>query len=119
MTSQGDGRHAGAIEFGVFVYDANGNLLNISDKRVSLNLLPDTYKEFESDAVRIQLQVSVPVRQESFLRLVIQDSPTHRYGVVEIPASQVGHLPPLEAQNVPVNGAAPSSGATPQSSRKQ
>ncbi len=119
MTSQSDGRHAGAIEFGVFVYDANGNLLNISDKQVSLNLPPETYQEFVSDAVRIQLQVSAPVRQESFLRLVIQDIPTHRYGAVEIPTSQVGNLPPLEAQILPANSPAPGSGATPQSNRKQ
>ena len=119
MTSQDDGRHAGAIEFGVFVYDAEGNLLNISDKQVSLNLPPDTYKEFQSDAVRIQLQVSAPVKKESFLRLVIQDIPSHRYGVVEIPTSQVGNLPPLEAQIVSTSAPAANNAAAPQSIRKQ
>ena len=98
MASQSDGRHTGAIEFGIFVYDADGNLLNISDKQVSLNLPPDTYKEFRSSPVRLQLLVSAPAKQESFLRLIVHDIPTNHYGVVEIPTAQVGDLPPLEAQ---------------------
>ena len=106
MVPQSDGRHTGAIEFGAFVYDANGNLLNISDKQISLDLPPDAYREFKSDAVRIQLQVSAPVKQESFLRLIVHDVPSNRYGVVEIPTAQVDHLPPLEAQIAPANGAA-------------
>lgn len=101
MVPQSDGRHTGAIEFGVFVYDADGNLLNISDKQVSLNLPPDTYKQFESDAVRLQLQVSAPAKQESFMRVIVHDLVTNRYGAIEISTSQVGHLPPLAAQNGP------------------
>jgi len=112
MVPQRNGRHTGAIEFGVFVYDANGNLLNVSDKQISLDLPPETYKEFESDAVRIQLQVSAPVKQESFLRLVIHDLPTNRYGVVEIPTAQVAPLPPLEAGNAAPKGAANAGTAT-------
>ena len=34
LMQQSDGRHTGAIEFSTFVYDADGNLLNISDKHV-------------------------------------------------------------------------------------
>jgi VWFA-related protein len=119
MIPQSGGRHTGAIEFGIFVYDAEGNLLNISDKQVSLNLPPDAYKDFESNAVRLQLLVSAPVKQESFLRLIIHDIPSNHYGVVEIPTAQVGRLPPLEAQNVPGNGASPNSGNAPQPAGKQ
>jgi VWFA-related protein len=119
MMAQSDGRHTGAIEFAVFIYDADGNLLNISDKQVSLNLSPDIYKRFESSPVRFQLQVSAPVKQQSFLRLIIRDIPSNHYGVVEIPTAEVRHLPPLEAQNTPANGAAPNAGATPQPTGKQ
>jgi VWFA-related protein len=115
MMSQSDGRHTGSLEFSVFVYDADGNLLNISDKELSLNLNPDTYKRFMSTPVRFQLLVSAPVKQESFMRLIIHDVPSNHYGVVEIPTAQVGHLPPLEAQNTPANGApAPHAAATSQ-----
>src|SRR6185437_8647870 len=60
LISQSDGRHTGVIEFGVYVYDTDGNLLNISDKKLSMNLDPDFYKRFESNPVRFQLQVSAP-----------------------------------------------------------
>jgi hypothetical protein len=120
MTSQTDGRHTGAIEFSTFVYDADGNLLNVSGKKIFLNLLPDTYKRFISAPVRYQLMVSAPVKQESFLRLIIHDMPSNHYGVVEIPAAQVGHLPPLEAQTAPAGTASPGSGAaTTQAGGKQ
>ena len=119
IAPQNDGRRKGAIEFSVFVYDVDGNLLNISDEEVSLNLSPDTYKLFESRPVRFQLMVSAPVKQESFMRLIIHDVPSNHYGVVEIPTAEVGHLPPLEAQNTPATGPAPNAGATPQPTGKQ
>ncbi len=119
MMPQSDGRHTGAIEFSILVYDVDGNLLNVSDEEVSLNLSPDTYKRFESNPVRFQLKVSAPVKQESFLRLIIHDVTSNHYGVVEIPTAEVGHLPPLEAQNAPANGAAPNAGAAPQPTGKQ
>jgi VWFA-related protein len=119
MTPQSDGRHTGAIEFGIFVYDAEGHLLNISDKQVSLNLPPDTYKAFKADAVRLQLLVSAPVRQESFLRLIIHDIPSNHYGVVEIPTAEVRRLPALEAQSVPVSGDRRKLDASPETDGKQ
>lgn len=120
LMPQSDGRRTGDIEFSTFVYDADGNLLNISSKEAPLNLDAATYKRFMSSAVRIQLQVSVPVKQESFLRLIIHDIPSNHYGVVEIPTAEVGHLPPLEAQNDPKTGAKPADGgASPQSAGKQ
>jgi len=103
MMPQSDGRHTGAIEFSTFVYDADGMLLNVAGKTVSLNLPADVYKRFEANPVRFQLQVSAPVKQESFMRLIIHDVPANRYGVVEIPTAQVGHLQPLQAQNAPAS----------------
>lgn len=101
MMPQSDGRHTGAIEFGVYVYDIDGVLLNISNKQLSLDFNPDIYKRFESNPVRLQVQVSTPVKQQSFMRVVIHDIPSNHYGVVEIPTAEVGHLPPLEAQAAP------------------
>jgi hypothetical protein len=59
------------------------------------------------------------VKQESFMRLIVHDVTSNHYGVVEIPTAEVGHLPPLEAQNNPVSGAAPNAGAQPQPTGKQ
>jgi VWFA-related protein len=112
LMPQSDGRHTGTVEFAIFVYDAEGNLLNISDRKLSLNFSPDIYKRFEANPVRLQMLVSAPVKQESFMRVIIHDVPSNHYGVVEIPTAEVGHLPPLEAQNTPANAASPNTGAT-------
>ncbi len=119
MTPQSDGRHAGAIEFTTFVYDADGYVLNILDKTVELDLLPDTYKEFMSRPVRFQLLVSAPVKQQSFLRVIVHDVPANRYGAVEIPTAEVGRLPAVEAQNTPAEPVRPSTGGPSQPTKKQ
>ncbi len=119
MMPEADGRHTGAIEFTTMVYDADGNVLNISDKEISLALTPATYKLFESSPVRFQLQVSAPVKQESFMRLIIRDVPANHYGVVEIPTAEVGHLPPLQSQSAPANPAKAPAEAARQGTGKQ
>lgn len=120
MTLQNDGRRTGTIEFSTRVYDADGNLLDLIAKQVKLNLPPDVYKRFMATPVRFQLMVSAPVKQESFLRLLIRDVPSNRYGVVEIPTAAVGHLPPLEAQNAAAGSAmAPAAAAPAQPTGKQ
>ena len=119
MMPQSDGRRTGAIEFSTFVYDADGNLLNVSGKTLSLDMNAELYKRFMSSPVRFQLQVSAPVKQESFLRLIIHDVSSNHYGVVEIPTAEVGHLPPLEAQNAPATAGAPTAGPTAKPTGKQ
>ncbi|HXS11180.1 MAG TPA: VWA domain-containing protein [Acidobacteriaceae bacterium] len=119
VVPQKDGRRTGEIEFSTFIYDADGNLLNISNRKAFLNLDPATYKQFISSPVRLQLMVSAPVKQESFMRLIIHDLPSNHYGVVEIPTAEVGHLPPLEAQNAPANVSKPPAGPAPQPTGKQ
>jgi hypothetical protein len=107
MVPQEDGRHTGEMEFTTLVYDADGNLLNMSGSKVELNLQPDAYKRFLSSPVRFHLAVSAPVKQESFLRIIVRDVPANHYGVIEIPASEVGHLPPLEARTSPADAGKP------------
>lgn len=98
LTAQPNGRHSGAIDVNALVYNPDGTLLNATGRTLQLNLTPDMYKRFlAAQGIGFHLEVSAPARQESFLRLVIHDIPTNRYGVVEIPLSQVSRLPPLPA----------------------
>ncbi len=107
LTAQTDGRHTGAIDFMTFVYDEDGYLLNILDKRAVLNLTPEVYKDFMSNPVRFRLLVSAPVKQESFLRVVLRDVPANHYGAVEIPTAEVGNLPALQAQDTSASAPKP------------
>jgi hypothetical protein len=44
--------------------------------------------------VSIHLEISVPVRGETYLRIGVHDLPTDRIGVVEIPVASVSRLAP-------------------------
>jgi VWFA-related protein len=103
-----NGRRTGAIDFSVLLYDNEGRLLNATGKTVELNLNPDTYKLFQR-GVAAHLEISAPVKGESFLRIGIHDVPTNRFGVVEIPISAVSRLAPPP----PPPSAAPASPAAP------
>lgn len=119
LALQPDGTREGAVEFTVVVFDAEGHRLNLSDKEVALDLQPETYKRFLANPIRFQLRVSAPVKQQSYLRIILRDVPNNRYGVVEIPTAQIAHLPPLEAQAAPAGAAKPGATAPPQRATKQ
>jgi hypothetical protein len=71
--------------------------------KVDLDLRPDTFKEFLANPIRFQLQVSAPLKEDSYLRIVMRDVPNNRYGIVEIPTAEVRRLPALEAQAAPAD----------------
>jgi hypothetical protein len=119
LTAQKDGRRTGSIEFSTLVFDNDGKLLNIVDQQVNMNLTPEAYKRFVSNAVRYQLQISAPVKQQSYMRVIIHDVPNNRYGAVEIPTAQVSRLPPLETQAAPADAKPPSAAAQTQAATKQ
>jgi len=91
-----DGRRKGAIEFSVLVYDNDGRLLNATGKTVQLNLTPETYAHLQH-GIGGHLEISVPAKSESFLRIGIRDPERNRIGVVEIPVSAVARLAPPPA----------------------
>ncbi len=102
-----DGKRTGRIEALVYVYDTNGRLLNSEGKAVSVTLTPDQYKQLLTSTLTFHLVVSVPVRQESYLRLAVHDVDSDRFGVVEVPASAVSRLPPPDSSRETAPAAAP------------
>lgn len=112
MTAAPDGNHKGEIEFDALVYDANGRLLNDASKTLAMRLTPETYKRFIAGAVAFNLEIGTPARELTFLRLIVRDVPSNRYGVVEIPTAQVAHLAPMEATATPAP-ASPQAAAAP------
>lgn len=96
---QPDGRRAIKVQFFAYVYDMNGRLLNSEGKGIAVNLSPDQAQKFTTAPISMHLEVSVPLRQESFLRIAINDANSNRVGVVELPASSVAQLPPAPTPN--------------------
>ena len=100
LQPQPDGNHHGDIEFSVFLYDPDGKLLNTAGKTIALNLPPADYKQFvqaaqQGTGIGAHLEISAPIKQETYLRIAIHDILSNQLGVVEIPTSSVAHLPPL------------------------
>jgi len=94
LTLQSDGRHTGAIEFKTFIFAPDGTLLNAIEKTVRLELNSESYRRFMDNNVDFDLEVSAPAKGESYLRIGIEDIPSNRIGVVEVPVSTVSHLAP-------------------------
>jgi VWFA-related protein len=108
LTKTGDGHHAGKMEFSAFLFDSDGRLLNATGRTLSLNLTDQNYAAFLRGATKTQLQISAPVKGETYLRVGIHDVTSNRVGAVEIPLSKVAKLaPPPEAQAPPPAAATP------------
>jgi VWFA-related protein len=105
--AQPDGNRSGAIEFLAFVYTSDGRLINAADKAVAARLTPENYPRFMKEPVQYHLEISAPAHTETYLRIAVRDVVTNRFGVIEIPASTVAHLPP------PVYPVAPKPASSP------
>ncbi len=93
LTLTDDGRRTGKLEFIVYVFDVAGTLLNADGKVVDLNLTPASYKNFERGVIEAHLEISVPIKVETFLRVGVRDVPSNHFGAVEIPVASVSRLP--------------------------
>jgi VWFA-related protein len=104
-----NGVHATQIKFTIYVYDRDGKLLVSAHRGFNLNLKPDFYAQFMKAILQCHMEISVPDRTETFLRIAVQDIASDRFGVVEFPTASVRRLPP------PVYGPAtkPPSNASP------
>jgi VWFA-related protein len=95
LTPQPDGRRTGQVEFIAYVFDVDGRLLDATGKTYTLDMSPATYDRFIHSAMESHLELSVPNSKETFIRLGVRDVPSNKFGVVEIPTSEVSALSPM------------------------
>jgi VWFA-related protein len=89
-----DGRYKGAVQFKAFLYNADGALLNATGNTVELNLTAANAQNFAKQAMAFHLEISAPVKGDSYLRVAVEDDTAHRIGVVELPLAKVSQLAP-------------------------
>jgi VWFA-related protein len=94
LIPQPDGHRAANVEFLAIVYDTEGRLLNVTGTDLSLEAMTTDDAKLAHSLVRCHLEISVPDRVETFLRVGIRDLSTNKFGVVEVPASSLSYLPP-------------------------
>ena len=95
------GGYQGAIQFLTYVYDQDGNIINLVDNRTSANLTPAAYVQSLHSGLHWRQEVSVPAKGSYFLRIGIHDLTGNRVGAIEVPVAAVKSLPPL----TPASGA--------------
>jgi VWFA-related protein len=96
-TATPDGVHHCALEVMIFVYNADGALLNTQSGEIKAGIPAARFASLQKTGIRFRQEISVPVKGELFLRIGIHDEATGRVGAVELPISAVSKLPPLSA----------------------
>ena len=114
FTPQPDGRRTAKVEFLANVYDTEGNLLDSAGQELTLEPKFNDASKLARTFIRFHLEVSVPDRAETFLRIGMRDVASNRFGAVEIPTSAVTSLPPA-TDTAPITPSAkpPSAPASP------
>jgi VWFA-related protein len=112
LTPQPDGHRTGEVEFLVYVFDLDGRLLDATGKSFTFTITPANYDRFIHSAMECHIEVSVPISKETFLRIGMRDVPSNKFGVVEVPVSDVSHLAPA-VYPTPPSSTAPSTSQPP------
>jgi VWFA-related protein len=96
-TPAAEGAHHCALDAVIFVYDADGTLLNSAASGIDANLPADQFASMQQTNIHFRQDISVPVSGKSFLRIGVIDETTNKIGTVELPVSALSKLPPLAA----------------------
>ena len=114
FTQQPDGRRIAKVEFLANVYDTEGTLLDSTGQELTLEPKFNDPSKLARTFIRFHLEVSVPDRAETFLRIGMRDVTSNRFGAVEIPTSALTSLPPATSPPAtPPSPKPPSAPASP------
>lgn len=89
------------IEFVASAFDADGMLVNVQAKVLAAALDDNRYNAFLNGKFAYNLQISVPVKGEHFLRLGMHDLTAEHIGALEIPLAAIAKLPPVNVSAPP------------------
>jgi VWFA-related protein len=85
-----DGNYRGGFEYGVRVYNADGDeIVNSVSKTVNPVLPPAVYKSMLTGGANAHLDIDLPATGNYFLRIAVHDLTTDHVGAIEIPTSSI------------------------------
>jgi hypothetical protein len=85
-----DGNYRGGFEYGVRVYNADGDeIVNSVSKTVNPVLPPAVYKSMLTGGANAHLDIDLPATGNYFLRIAVHDLATDHVGAIEIPTSSI------------------------------
>jgi VWFA-related protein len=85
-----DGNYRGGFEYGVRVYNADGDeIVNSAVKTVDPILLPSVYRSMLANGANAHQEIDVPATGDYFLRIAVHDLNSNHVGALEIPTASV------------------------------
>jgi VWFA-related protein len=89
-----DTNYRGDFEFGVMVYNADGDaIVNSASKTVSPILPPAVYQSMLRGGANAHQEIAVPATGDYFLRIAVHDLASDRVGAIEIPTASITPTP--------------------------
>ena len=85
-----DGNYRGNFEYGVRVYNADGDeIVNSVSTTVSPVLPPTVYRSMQRTGANASQQIDVPAMGEYFLRIAVHDLASDCVGAIEVPTASI------------------------------
>jgi hypothetical protein len=85
-----DGNYRGSFEYGVRVYNADGDeIVNSVSTTVSPILPPTVYRSMLRTGANASQQIDVPATGDYFLRIAMHDLASDRVGAIEVPTASI------------------------------
>jgi VWFA-related protein len=95
ITPSPDGTYHGSLQFLIYVYNQDGNLVNVTEDKTQANLTAAAYANMMGHGIPWHQEISVPVKGTFYLRIGLHDFIGDRVGAVEVPVATVKNLPPV------------------------
>ena len=95
FTKSPEDSYQGALRFLVYLYDQDGNLINLVDDKTHATLTAAAYTDLLRHGVPWHQEISVPVKGNFYLRIGLHDLNGDRVAAVEVPIASVKNLPSL------------------------
>ncbi|MEZ2345722.1 VWA domain-containing protein [Terriglobus sp. RCC_193] len=92
-----DDKVVASFDIAILVYSAQGILTNRLINQLHASATPQEFQKDMQQGVQFHEEISVPVKGEYFLRIVVHDVVTDKIGAVEVPIDNVRKLAPLHA----------------------
>lgn len=92
----GPGKYEIGLQFLVYVYDANGLLVNSTGNTVQATVTVENVKALMQSGLQFHQAVSVPAKGEYYLRIGVHDLLVDHVGAVEVPVDAVKNIAILE-----------------------
>jgi len=94
VAPQPDGTSLMGLQFVIYLYDQDGNLINVAEDKTHANLDTAHLASFRTHGIPWHQEISVPVKGTYYLRIGLHDVIGDRVGTVEVPIASVKNLAP-------------------------